>query len=278
MLAIATGLLAASGCASSPAATEAPALQQALIEPEHVEQAANYECHLAERYEKFPAQGVSWFEVLEGPAPIIVTAPHATKSVRNGKLRSFADTGTGSLAFVLHQLTGATVIMNTHASPSDPNYYDDNDFKKKLQGLVETEHPLMVLDLHVSDFRRPYDIDLGTMGGASLLGREDLLANLVGHLNAEGLGNVSLNRFAASDHQTITKFVSGLGKPAIQLEINSTWTAPNGNMINAHRYAQLLQALTRFLREVAPISDESLKAAAAPAPPPCNPRNPDSSP
>ena len=181
---------------------------------------------------------------------VIVTAPHATCPRRNGKLRPFTDGGTGSLAEMLHRLADTTVIYTTFASPSDPNYYDNNEFKQTLAKIITERPPLIVLDLHVSHWSRPYDLDLGTMNGLSLLGQEQLLNRLLEVLRQEGLRNFSKNYFAAEEAMTVTKFVSKRGVPCIQLEFSSTFTSPVISDLHAHRYAQLLQALVRFVWEV----------------------------
>ena len=158
------------------------------------------------------------------------------------------DRGTGSLARALHRLTGQTAIVTTRRSPSDPNYYDDNAFKVELARLVESTKPMLVLDLHASHGHRPYDIDYGVMGGRSLLGREEWLTKLSAILTREGLVNQSRDYFPAAKNQTVTKFVSARGIPAIQLEISATWLDAGGDSLRAHRFAQLLQGLVRFIR------------------------------
>jgi LmbE family N-acetylglucosaminyl deacetylase len=143
-------------------------------------------------------------------------------------------------------------LYTIDASPSDPNFYDDNDFKKALGSLLERKKPRLLLDIHASHSHRPYDIDLGTMDGASLLGQEALRRDLIDILHGEGIANVSLDFFSAKKNQTITKFAAALGVPAIQLEINSTWLHPSANDLDAHRFSQLLDALARFAARVQP--------------------------
>lgn len=239
------------GCALPPTLASPGPIEPAIVEPDSVRSARAFEETLAERYGTLPPTGTAWFEVREGAAPIIISAPHATRPTREGKLREIVDAGTGSLAVMLHELAGATVIFTTYASPSDPNYYDSNEYKETLRKLVEAHRPVVVLDLHASDPYRPYDVDLGTMHRASLLGSDDLLDGLVAGLRREGLINLSFDRFSASKSATVTKWVSSLGTPCIQLEISSTWTDPTStDDLHVHRYAELLQALVRFARDV----------------------------
>ncbi|WP_337882250.1 hypothetical protein [Chromobacterium haemolyticum] len=116
--------------------------------------------------------------------------------------------------------------------------------------MIADRRPLLVLDLHGSHPYRPYDVDFGTLNGASLLGKPELQQRLELSLRQQGVLNVSDNYFAASKHQTIAKFASRLGVPAIQLEISSTWLTPSDSNLAAHRFAQLLQALVRYAREI----------------------------
>ncbi|HKT59021.1 MAG TPA: hypothetical protein VJQ46_03160 [Gemmatimonadales bacterium] len=181
---------------------------------------------------------------------VLLVAPHATSQIREGQIKQ-ADAGSGSLAVTLGRLTGSSVLYTAYRSPVDPNYYDDNDFKRRLRALVDSLHPVLVIDLHASHWRRPYDVDFGTMGGESFRGRTDLLLGLAEALRNEGIPNLSQDRFAASANQTVTKWVAGMGVPAVQLEINSVWLLFRGaDAAQEHRFAQLLQALVRFIREV----------------------------
>jgi hypothetical protein len=244
---------AAAGCASDlrqapdrAPAIAAPSLLRAIVTVEDVQRSIDDEKVFAERADRLPRGGEPWFAVLDGCTEVLVTAPHATKPTRDGRLR-FADSGTGSLAVALHRLAGARVIHTTLASPSDPNYHDDNDFKAAVAAALAARTPVLVIDLHASHEFRPYDVDFGTMGRRSLLGREELLAALSAALRAEGLTNQSLDFFAAATNQTITKWVSARGVPAIQLEISATWLGAGAGSLQAHRYAQLLQGLVRFI-------------------------------
>jgi len=189
--------------------------------------------------------GCPWFNVIPGSKPILILAPHATPQTREGKIK-IADGGSGSLAITLAKATGATVIYTTYLSPQDPNYYDDNDFKQKVKEVVSKLKPKIVLDLHVSDSKRPYDIDFGTRHDTSLVGRHFLLDTLKYFCNQAGIMNLSKDFFAASEHQTDTKWVSNLGTPCIQCEINATMVMPDQGDIYAERSSQLLNALISY--------------------------------
>lgn len=238
-----------SAIAAEPVKTDGKVFERSLVTREHVIDAIAQEKALQAVYERLPVERETWFVHLPGNAKVLVVAPHATKPMREGELR-FPDGGTGSLAVMLNRVANAPVLYTTLASPSDPNYYDDNDFKRELDRLVKTLKPALVIDLHTSDAYRPYDVDFGTMKGASLNGRTDYLTKLAEALRHEGVVNFSQDYFAAEKNATDTKWVATRGVPAIQLEISSTWLSHTDGNLEAHRFAQLLQGLARFILSV----------------------------
>lgn len=238
-------LVSVTGCGSTK-----PLLSKSIIEPDTVKAAIATAKELDARSESDPPEGVSWLRVVDGRVPIIVTAPHATSPMRDGKRRYSDGGGTAALALGLSELSHVWVIYTTYASPSDPNYYDDNEFKSTLKTLIERVRPVLLLDIHGSNPRRPYDVDFGTMDGSSLLGRNELFDQLVDRLRSEGIDNLSLNRFAASENATITKFASRLGVPSIQLEVNAVLVTPQSGPVQEQAYARLTQALVRYLTQV----------------------------
>jgi hypothetical protein len=259
----AAGALLLVGALCGCAAPQAPLPGKALIGVASIDAAIRDERALNNRADCVAVASTPWFAVDPGEAAIIVTAPHATRPFREGVYRFADGGGTGALARALNQIAGATAIYTVYASPSDPNYYDDNEFKQTLERLLVQQRPAFVLDIHASHPNRPYDVDLGTMGGASLLGQTRLLADLVEALRAEGIANLSLDYFSAREQQTLTKFATARGVPAIQLEINATWLNPSRSDLAAHRFSQLLQALVRFVEKRSPGSLKTSTGAAA---------------
>lgn len=218
---------------------------RALVTKENVQDAIALEKFLQNMYNRLPVKGEAWFTYLPGTSKVLIVAPHATSPMREGELR-FPDGGTGSLAIMLNRLAKVPVLYTSLASPSDPNYYDDNAFKRELDMLIKTLKPTLVLDLHGSDAYRPYDVDFGTMKGASLKDKKEILPKLAEALRNEGILNFSQDYFSAEKNATDIKWVAARGVPAIQLEISSTWLSHTDGNLEAHRFAQLLQALTRF--------------------------------
>ncbi|MDR8372585.1 ketol-acid reductoisomerase [Pseudomonas lactis] len=236
---LAIGLLTTMGVAQA---------ERALIEPSQIQEAITIETAIEAQSATAAPTDTAWYAVLKGSTPVLITAPHATKPYREGSYRFSDGAGTAALAKLLNTLTCATVIYTQYRSPSDPNYYDDNAFKAEVAELIKQHKPKLLIDLHGSSTSRPYDVDFGTMEGTWLLGRTDIVPSLRKALRKEGLRNFSDDYFPAAKHHTLTRFASSLGVPSVQLEINSTWLLPSQGDIYAQRFSQLLQGLTRYIR------------------------------
>lgn len=227
-------------------------LETAIIKKEHIEKAILEEDFFIKNKETNALENEKSFQIKDGTSKILIVAPHATSHIREGKIKVF-DSGTGSLAIMLNDLAKTPIIYTIHLSLSDPNYYDENEFKVELAKLLEKYKPTLVIDLHASHWYRPYDVDIGTIKGKSFLDREDLINLLIQKLKKEGISNISKDFFPASGNETVTKFVSKKGYPCIQLEVNLTLLLTEENKDNifyTHRFSQLLQALVKFILEV----------------------------
>lgn len=240
------------GCQSGPPRSHpSPTGRELLVTKNHVREAIEHEKAFAQYYDVTAPAGENWFAIDVGPTPVLVVAGHATAQIGNGT-RKAADRGTGALAVMLHKLAGVTAIYTVYASPSDPNFDDDNAFKETLSKLLQELQPALVLDLHTSHADRPYAVDFGTMDGKALLEREEYLARLEEALRGEGLHDLSRDDFPALHHHTVTKWVAGQGVPCIQLEVNSAWLIRATDKPTEHpRFASLLQGLATFLHSFA---------------------------
>ncbi|MBN5380788.1 hypothetical protein JY493_27120 [Serratia marcescens] len=244
---VALFVFSTSACAFSQAGVP---FEKALITPDHVKEAIEIQKEADKNQDAEPSEGEAWFKVIPGDSPIIISAPHATQPFREGKYRFSDGGGTAALAVMLGKITNSTVIYTTKASPSDPNYYDNNDYKGRLAEIIQAKKPKLILDIHGSHPFRPYEVDIGTLNGKSLLGNDNLVTGLIASLRNEGLSNFSNNYFAASKNETVAKFGAAHGVSSMQLEITSVWMVPGDGNYESHRFAQILQGLVRFVEKV----------------------------
>jgi len=227
-------------------------LEKAIVTPSQIDTLIFLEKQFSENDSTPPPQNEKWYRFLPGKNnKVLVTAAHATSQMREGAIKR-PDGGTGSLALSLNKYRNIPVLVTSYMSPSDPNYYDDNEFKDSLSKIIDELKPILIIDLHGSHPFRPYDVDFGTMKGRSMSERKYLLDSLTLELRQNGLTNLSLDYFSASTNQTITKFVWNKGYSCIQLEINSNYLSADEGNIYAQKTAQLLQALIRFIDDIHP--------------------------
>jgi hypothetical protein len=187
------------------------------------------------------------FIILEGRIPVLVSAPHSVRQVREGKIKR-SDENTGSLAFLLNRETSCHTIAVKKLYGGDPNWDERCLYKERLRGLVEANGIRLVLDLHGAARESEFDIDLGTINGESLVGDKVAVNILKESFQAEGIGRIADNVFTAKAQHTVTRFCSEeLGVPSIQLEINHRYRAPNRN---GEDYSRLFRALATAIKDI----------------------------
>lgn len=186
------------------------------------------------------------FRYFEGKLPILVSAPHAVRHYRQKRIK-VSDEYTGSIVYLLNKLLQCPAFATTKLYGGDPNVDNPCIYKERIAEICRREKIKLVLDIHGAARERTFDVDLGTHGLATLLGKPMLQETLERNFQLFGLKRVSKDHFAASSPNTITNFVAReLGIPAVQIEINKLYRSPAQNPQGFHR---LLGALVESIRE-----------------------------
>lgn len=168
----------------------------------------------------FPAPGAN-YRYLPGRLPILLSAPHATRQVRNGALKH-SDVMTGCIADYLNQHAGYQALVRFYCDNDDPNADltgPGMEYKEYAAKLVHKHGIKLFLDLHGCTEREEYDFCIGVNGGKNLCGHSEALEQLIQLL--EPLGKVAIDqRFKASLPTNVSRYVAEqTGIPCIQLEI-----------------------------------------------------------
>lgn len=200
------------------------------------------------------------FEIKEGEIPVMVSAPHSVKMLRNGAVKS-ADRLTGAIALLLHELTGCHLIYSTRFSEADPNYaVENNSYQATLADYVKSHNVQLVIDLHGAKSSREYALEIGTaplcddegnVVGEALrsLKRYTFVADLVRYAFEYHLRDKSFERhevwhnkiFSAGAQNTVTKHLADTTDcAAIQLEVNGLFR----RSANVEELTTLVDALT----------------------------------
>jgi hypothetical protein len=182
------------------------------------------------------------FNVLHGTLPIIISAPHSGGMIRNGKSKS-PETGTASIAVLLHEILDVSAIYTTGQGKLDPASVPNCDFKSELSCLVRCAPPLLVLDIHALHSLRSMDCDLGSMHGKSLRRRSFFSEILKERLLTSGMEAVTENIYPATGRWTITQWAFEREIPSLQCEVNSRWLFyPGVDQSHLKRFECLMSA------------------------------------
>ncbi len=98
--------------------------------------AIQYESLLSERYEELPKEGEPDYKFIGGEVPILIVAPHATASFRDGEFQE-ADSFTGSMATLLGRLSNSHVLITNNCCVADPVTYLETPFCRALVDIVK---------------------------------------------------------------------------------------------------------------------------------------------
>lgn len=185
-----------------------------------------------------PPSGASPYVFLQGSAPLLLSAPHSTIHMRNGRTKR-ADGFTGPFVQLLHRLTGAHALFANHRLASDPNWDKYSPYKSLLKRAVRQHGVRFVIDLHGMSNWHKVGMALGTINGRSCPDEMPLIKQTLDQhgfqtlsireaRNLPGLNwqTVVINhpRFTGGvSNYTVTRYVSDcLHVGAIQLELCST--------------------------------------------------------
>lgn len=213
----------------------------------HLEASAVERVHFVKTDRRHDPKKVPPFRYLSGRIPVLVSAPHAVRHFREKKIKP-SDEFTGSIACLLHQLTGCHALAVTRLYGGDPNYDQSCIYKTYLSEICREHRIKLVIDLHGAAREHDFDIDIGTNNGESLLGKEKILRMLITSLEDAGLTRISQNLFSTANENIVARYTArDLSIPALQLEINKMYRVPHQN---GEAYCRLVAALTTFVNGV----------------------------
>ncbi|WP_418792112.1 hypothetical protein [Phosphitispora sp. TUW77] len=187
------------------------------------------------------------FRYFEGSLPVLVSAPHAVRHIRHKKIKP-SDEFTGSMAYILNKITSCHSLAVTKLYGGDPNFDDKCIYKDLIKNICTANRLKLVIDIHGASKQHDFDIDIGTMEGISLLNKTCYTTVLKDVLKNHGITRISENYFTVSGQNTVTSYVSQhLGVPALQLEINKRFRAPNQN---PEDYCRMVGVLAEFVHQL----------------------------
>lgn len=196
--------------------------------------------------ENLPSPGEENAFTIYGTEPVLITSVHGVAHTRLGATKP-ADRGTFEFGHLVARSLGGIFFGQWALGEADSNHRRDTLLKKKLAILLREHAIKMSIDMHSSHPARPYDIELGTRSGRSLLGNNGFSLELEKSFALHHLACATDQYFKAEGidgGETITEFVSTiLHTPAIQLEISASIISGDGGVVGYHARSKVANAI-----------------------------------
>ena len=223
-------------------------------------------------YQTLAPDNGSWFKSIDGPVPVLVSAPHACMHNRDGQDK-MQEEYTGAIAFHLAQVCQCSAIATCNQTSEDPNWDWPSDYKAEVEALIVRNKIQFLIDLHGMTNKYNLGIAIGTMKGKACSG-EQIIPHFVDSgfcVNQSDADKPAENwRNLVVDHpkftgglvnNTVTRFASQqLHIHAVQIELASvvrvveSFATPDwphdyhGNPRAIHATVNALQALVEQFR------------------------------
>ena len=188
------------------------------------------------------------FETIKGKIPILISAPHSVRQIRNGKIKG-KDIYTGPIAIVLQQETNCHCIYKTKNNNDDANYdIENNTYKEEILKIIKQNNIKLLLDIHGASDEHGFEVDIATGERENLNGNEKALEILVEVLKKHNIGNIEIDKvFIAKSIHTICKTIAEKTSiPCIEIEIAKKFRDIN----NFSNISKIIEALKEYIIEI----------------------------
>ena len=178
----------------------------------------------------------------KGSIPILFTAPHTMKQVREDGSIKLNEPYTKAMALYFNKNFHVSCLIKINDTGLDSNLDNRDEFKIELLRFIKENHIRLVIDLHGSDKERDYDIELGTLNNLS--SDFSTVKELEEAFTENGIPNVVYNDPFKGG--AITESVFGLEDvDVIQVEINGKYRS----IQNIEALERLCISFERFIKQ-----------------------------
>ncbi len=206
-----------------------------------------FEAQLKTRSEQYPPEGEFDYEYYGGEIPALVLAPHSTAFFTDGNWQA-SESYTGSLAVLLHKLTGCHSLISSYCAASDPVYYLTSPYVSFLSQLIKKTNLKLVLILHgIENWNSPHELILNSWNNSSLIDRTKYLHLLISMLKVKDFKEIGYDSkdIILKETKTINHLLfEDFSIPTLRLEIHERYRQPK---LHPSQYSSLHTALAQFL-------------------------------
>lgn len=201
-----------------------------------------------DEYENKPLKEEQTFEVIEGKIPVLLSAPHSVRQLREGKIKG-KDRYTGAITIELAKQTNSFAIYKTYNNQDDASYdIENNEYKEKVLELIDKHNIKVFLDIHGAKDTDEFDVDIGTDEKRNLNGKTQTLENLIKNLNEKGITKIGIDKkFKACTMHTLTKKIaSSTNIACMQIEITRKYR----DLEQVEKMEKIINAIKSWIKEI----------------------------
>lgn len=201
-----------------------------------------------DEYENKPLKEEQTFEVIEGKIPVLLSAPHSVRQLREGKIKG-KDRYTGAITIELAKQTNSFAIYKTYNNQDDASYdIENNEYKEKVLELIDKHNIKVFLDIHGAKDTDEFDVDIGTDEKRNLNGKTQILENLIKNLKEKGITKIGIDKkFKACTMHTLTKkIVSSTNIACMQIEITRKYR----DLEQVEKMEKIINAIKSWIKEI----------------------------
>lgn len=173
-----------------------------------------------EEIEKYENEIDDLFIYKIGDIPVLLTAPHTMKQIKEDGAVKLAEPFTKAIAKYVSKKAKCSYLIKTKDTMIDANKDAEDEFKKLLLKIIKENNIKLVLDLHGSSRDREFDVELGTLNNISA--DYSTINELKEAFLENEISNVVINEpFKGGG---ITRYIYGMTDiDVIQIEINRNY-------------------------------------------------------
>jgi len=185
------------------------------------------------------------FCIINGNIPVLLSAPHSVKTVRENRLKS-SDILTGGIVEYICQQCNTFGITRIFNNNDDPNYYNTGislEYKNAAIDLINSNNINFLFDIHGCKDEHPFEIEIGTNYSANLNNPKtyEIVRNAFSNIASVSIDNT----FMASSPANISNYIHfHTNIDCIQIEIcKSIRTNPQRLMQFVDSFSKMISDL-----------------------------------
>ena len=180
--------------------------------------------------------------IKKGNIPILFTAPHTMKQIREDGSEKLSEPYTKAISLYLNKHFNVNCMIKINDTGLDANRDNRDEFKTELLRFIKDNNIKLVIDLHGSKESRDFDIEFGTLNNLSA--DFSTIKELEEAFTENGISNIVYNDPFKGG--AITEYVYGLKDvDVIQVEINGKYRDYN----NLEELEKLIKSFENFIKQ-----------------------------